>query len=117
MTIHRSDISCGIRVITGLRESPRQLLQQIYNTSTRPDGGAGGISKGAFFIYSDNTARRGGQNLTDFLVEKDLGTVYDTPARFNPNSGNDIVMWTFQPNWTAINRYVRNHPLRGAMGL
>jgi len=113
MPIARSHISCGIRQLHGLNRDPELILHEICNTLAYPEYGYEGVSRGAFFIYSDKLTIGAelrpspGVKFTEYLLEQDLGVVYDTDSTRNPNSGNQIKLWTFAPNYRKLRAFAR----------
>ena len=97
-------ISCGVKQLYSLgaaNRNPREIIRHAKDY----------MDVCAFFIYSDivpNRGRSAGEKFTDFILEHELGTVFETDLRKNPNSGNRIRVWTWAPSKDNIRVYLRD---------
>lgn len=105
-------ISCGIHQAYGLRDdfwgvtpvasaeaNAVDLLQAVINQPT------------AMMIWSDSVGSRRtnkpkgpGVELAEYLTKQNIGTVHAIGPRRNPNSGNQIMLWVFEPRSVAAVR-------------
>ena len=87
---------CGIEEFHNLSEDINAMIAFINDNS----------DKRAMIIFHD---RIGGFNLGEKFARKirrlKLGRVLSTPAVLNPNTGNDIKLWTWIPNWSRVEDY------------
>lgn len=61
----------------------------------------------AFYIFSDvvgqrNYTNNGGETLAKFITDNNLGKVWETERRTNPNSSHEIVVWVWAPDHAAL---------------
>lgn len=54
-----------------------------------------------------------GLELAKFIKDNKLGTLFATPERHNPNSGNNIILWVWEPDYDALTKwqvkYAKDH--------
>lgn len=99
--------SCGVSVLSGLATDPAIVVNQILKERQCADRHI----KEAFVVFSDvdyperrkqkgdtppNTAV-GGQRLADYIRDKGLGKIMESSTRTNPNTGNPIKLWVWEP--------------------
>lgn len=103
-------ISCGIDQIydiTDLTDKDEDQLEKFAAVIWLH------CQHGAFVIYSD-IVKRGGDVLTRYLRKHKLGEINVSPIRVNPNSGNRIRLYTFIPNKSKLNKFVKSRFLEEA---
>lgn len=99
--------SCGVSVLSGLATDPAIVVDQILKERNPCDRHI----KEAFVVFSDvdyPERRRmqgdnppnmvvGGQRLADYIRDKGLGKIMESSTRTNPNTGNPIKLWVWEP--------------------
>lgn len=101
--IIKATVCCGVRFLYEIagKDTDRivfTVANRIAN-GTRNDG-----TKAAHYIWTDNTGNNGsyGDNLKDFIIVNNLGEVTATDWRVNPNSGNQLKLYTWTPDEEAM---------------
>lgn len=87
---------CGIEELYNLGEKPNEVLLFIANNSARR----------AMIIFHDSIERKNGEKLCSKIRRYKLGKVSSSNAVLNPNSMNMIRLWTWYPNFEALDKLV-----------
>ena len=100
--------SCGVLVEDRIARSPVETLTS-WVEMLEIDG-----ESAAFIVFTDtmnSPPNRApcGQALCDYIRSNRLGTVYATRAKLNPNSGNQIKVYTYALNQRSLRRWHRDH--------
>lgn len=105
--IEYSAVSCGLAQLVDLENEcdPWKTLVNCfdYDIDTNEE------EVGAFVLYSDANVNSNGQELTDYIRRYKLGPVAETNLKYNPNSGNQIRAWIWEPNWEALDAHFERH--------
>lgn len=104
MQVSNSDISCGVDYIVDL--SLKDFKVHLIDQGHKDRDGWGGyysirdpyFQKGYSYIFSDSVNNGNGQDIADFIKKHGLGSLIETRARLNPNSGNMIKIWIWRFN-------------------
>mgnify|MGYP001609138010 CR=1 FL=1 len=103
VTVGTSHTSCGIAELYGLSDgSPEEMLLGTFRKVYSSDG----YPLRSIILFSDATQNGWGQALADTISANKLGTIVETPAVRNLNSGNMIKAWLFCPNYEAFKAWV-----------
>ncbi len=106
--ITESDISCGVSQLSRLGRPPKTLIREAFDHNE-----AGKEWSGEFIhlLFSDSLGRgdtlRGGQKLAEVIRKENLGRLFVTRSRKNPNSPNQIKTWMWSINWQEVKNYLR----------
>lgn len=92
--------SCGIGVLTGLYYPPKAIVKRALEMRIISEDLR--TVKDAFIIFSDTTfsstiQQFSGHTLAKYIRDNNLGQLWESPVRRNPNSGNPIVLWVWMP--------------------
>lgn len=87
---------CGIEELHCLSQNPNNNLVQVNSIS----------DKRAMIIFHDVVTRQRGVDLAKKIKLRKLGKVQCSKQVFNPNSNNIIQMWTWYPDFEALETYV-----------
>jgi len=113
ISLVHSDISCGVHQLVDInlpirRGEPPDLkniircVQTQYEPLDEDEEYDDDNNPPTFLIFSDNTQGIGVQ-LAEFIKKHRLGSVIQSKGwRYNPNSGNDIKVWLWAPNWKRV---------------
>lgn len=63
--------------------------------------------KKPFVIFTDAIRGGVGPVLAGLIENSNLGTINTQPARRNPNSGNRIQIWIWEPNYKGLARFLK----------
>ncbi len=106
--ITESDISCGVAQLSRLHHTPKTLIQEAFNHN---EAGKEWAEEFVHLLWSDNLGRgvalRGGEKLAKVVRAENLGALFVTRSRRNPNSGNQIKTWMWAVNWQAVRNYLQ----------
>jgi len=125
-----TEISCGIRQLSGLckdparfnprdRIPPKQVLLEAFDTSkgaidenwTHYPETVGAIRFGVV-LFSDSVRRGNGLKLVAYIKAQKLGKVTVSPVIENPNTGNDIQLFTWYLDRKALVAWIdENHDI------
>ena len=95
-------LSCGIIQIAGVHYGNRNQFLNTYMNACRDRAmhpGAG-VLMFSIILFSDNEYGHGPRIATEL---SELGTITRSPFRMNPNSGNRIALWTWNPSVKTLN--------------
>lgn len=109
--IKQSGISCGVKIFQNVPNleqgrNRRKFVHDLLTQAANRRFNGHFVSVGAFYIYAGIAGNSNEQDLTDFIVNRDLGTVFET----DPVGNQDVVVWTFLPDWQALTRYNNRFP-------
>ena len=99
--LYGTNISCGVRELRGVSwTEPLSLLRRLD------------LSNLAHVVFSDRLSNRGpfgnsGEKFAAFITANKLGEVHRTAGRINPNSRNNIAVWTWTPNKEAVSKLLK----------
>lgn len=121
MNVIPNNMSCGVSFIHGLAgTAPSAIVNKILIERHECDPKK---IREAFVIFSDvedyyrddNRNRRdtGGDALARYIRENNLGTILETEARINPNSGNKIKVWVWSPPHPSLSGNDKHIPVFG----
>jgi hypothetical protein len=111
--INDYDMSCGVHTLSGTSNNLLQgavlrediaMLCNVAKANSDPDEDH--ENRAAFYLGSDV---RGGPTERFFEELRFLGHVHRSAVRKNPNTGSDIVIWTWAPSqkkmraWLTVN--------------
>ena len=102
--ITESAISCGVVEMYDLEDGPKSLIR---DASTKYAEGREWGEKFVHIIFSDAVRRGHGSKLAAVITKENLGALYTTRARKNPNSPNNIKTWMWSVNWDAVEKYLK----------
>jgi hypothetical protein len=109
MKFESTDMSCGVTLANDLSSDERwdavcigmylyfYRMRMTTEPQLRPLFG--------FVLFSDTTASGGGSNLASYFASNQLGQITTSPATRNPNSGNEIQVWTFTPDHDVFRKW------------
>lgn len=110
MNLTGSSISCGVWQMGGINwdGTPQTILTSFMAARRTPEAGYYGrhLPKKAFVLFSDNKMGRG-LLLSEYIQQNGLGTISETEWVKNPNSGRDIRVWVWTPNYTKLTSWAR----------
>ena len=86
---------CGIEELYNLTNNADTIIAYVADESVRR----------SFIIFHDAVNYKRGENLAKVIRSKRFGKLSATKQVYNPNSGNKIMMWTWFPNWSKIDKY------------
>jgi len=93
---------CGITEIANIGNDVVQSGKYNPELSIKTAQGR----KAAFYIFSVPDYNLSiGQTLAKFITENKLGTVTKVGRQLNPNSGNKLTMWVWEPDQDALTNY------------
>lgn len=98
---------CGINeiiYIDGNKNKPEitiiEVCEEIYVQG----------KEGAYLIFSDvGNKRIAGNNLKNFIIDKNLGEITETPPAINPNTKHHLQMWVWKINKRNLRNYYLKH--------
>ena len=113
---------CGLREYSGLRSTPHETMKvfakELFGGMVREDFRTTRVYiDGTYYLFS-GTTRSVVKDLAKFIEDEKLGKVYKTGYKTNPNSGNRLMVFIFEPNkkklrkWYARNYKVKLQPLK-----
>lgn len=108
-------ISCGVTMLLGLTEAtPKQVVDKVLKE--RADTDAKTIRE-AFVMFSDidYSSRKGGNAIYKYIKEKGLGNIVEFGPRMNPNTGNMIKMWVWEPPHHSLRPENRRMPVHAKL--
>ena len=106
MNIGYSDVSCGVRQLSGINHfHDGNTNFSIFREVQTAIGAKGSF---AFIIFSDAYREdRGGALLAKRIVEAGLGEVGESVKTRNPNSGNTICVWVWKVTDSDFTKWIR----------
>ena len=99
--LYGTNISCGVRELRGVSwTEPLSLLRRLD------------LSRLAHVVFSDRLTTEpwrvsSGEKFAAFITANKLGGVHRTAGRINPNSRNNIAVWTWTPNKEAVSKLLK----------
>ena len=115
---------CGVLEMAeiGSEDGPQEVLKALERSYTVQWGNNKGTLmeslKCAYFFFTEADheacedgdecnceAPDYGKDLANLIKENSLGTLYEMPWRKNPNSGNNIKMWVWAADYSALKTY------------
>lgn len=94
----RATECCGLYELYDIQRPPVQSLVGAYQD----------MSKDFEMVIFHDAVRYGrGKKLCDFIRRHKLGKVTASKIVFNPNSDNNIQMWTWYVNWPALETFMQ----------
>lgn len=108
-----SNASCGISVLAGVSYSyPHEIVRKIL--VERSDGDTKYVRE-AFVMFSDTDhgGAKGGNALYKYIKDNNLGPIMEFGPLKNPNSGNMIKMWVWQPPHESLEPEDKWMPIYG----
>lgn len=110
-----SFMSCGVTMLSGLRYStPEEIVNKVLKERSVHDKKK---IREAFVIFSDtdytSAEGRGGNFLYKYIVENKLGKIMEFGPRMNPNTGNQIKVWVWEPPHKSLITNDRAMPVFG----
>jgi hypothetical protein len=111
--VGNSYVSCGVTMLAGLHNSsPSQIVDKVLKERNPTD-----VKKirEAFVMFSDtdNGALMGGNALYSYIRENNLGNIVEFGPRMNPNTGNMIKLWIWEPPHKSLDPKHRNMDVYG----
>jgi hypothetical protein len=97
MYVQGSHCSCGVTMLSGLSEtSPEQIVNKVLKQRNQFDTKK---IREAFVVFSDidYSGCRGGNELFKYIKKNNLGHIVEFGPRMNPNTGNMIKIWVWEP--------------------
>lgn len=104
--------SCGITVLSGLQRSPEDIVNKILKERAPSDSKK---IREAFVMFSDIASSPGGAKLYNYIKEKNLGNIMQFGPRMNPNSGNMICLWIWEPPHASLSPKHKYMPVYGKL--
>ncbi len=100
---------CGFKEIDGIEyantpEETKQALKDVCRDFF--DG-----EDAAFLFFTGVSKERYGQKFKALILKNKLGTIIETKAKRNPNSGNAIKAWVWTVNRKNFKEYAKKHKL------
>jgi hypothetical protein len=106
-----SYVSCGVTLATGLSsQTPEDFVYKILCERNYADPKT---IREAFVVFSDIDYIGGGNAICAYIRKNNLGTILETEARQNPNTGNFIRVWVWSPPHKSLDPRYRYMPVRG----
>lgn len=103
-----SYLSCGVSTLKGLSHStPEQIVYKILRERAPTDYKK---IREAFVVFSD-TSKGPGNRLYAYIKEKNLGNIVEFGPRKNPNTGNLIKLWVWEPPHASLDVEDRMMPI------
>lgn len=101
--VARSQISCGIRQVSGICHTPEDFLRNFWAMSDDPEWHRRFTWAifSHYHLYFDTC-----QKIVDYIHVNNLGTVVVSDEEINPNSGNRIKMYTWKVNWATLEEWI-----------
>lgn len=84
---------CGIFEIAELQDEPWEVLYSLCNEIDLDYN---------MVIFHDAVRYNLGEKLAKTIRKYKLGKLHASKIVYNPNSGNNIQMWIFYPNWEML---------------
>lgn len=117
-SLHGMGMSCGLSYLSGLDTDPKGIVDKVLKVRHEGDKNI----REAFVLFSDRadvyagTSQQrttGGDALCRYIRENKLGSILETGARKNPNSGNMIKVWVWSPPHESLEKVNRVMPVAG----
>lgn len=118
MHLTKTAISCGVLQMYGVcghAITPFHCVQSLANEAKggyiKSAQGIYSTSNPAHVIFSDRRVSEqsggdGGTGLAKFITDNNLGVITESPGAINLNTGAEIVVWVWTPNWEEVMKYV-----------
>lgn len=108
-----TNVSCGVTFywhLNSSNDSPERQVAKILKERSTSDKKI----REAFVIFSDTAGvNAGGSKLYRYIKENKLGNVMEFGPRMNPNTGNMIKLWVWEPPHESLLPSNRNMPIHG----
>lgn len=108
----QSTSCCGVDEIVdlGSRNTTRGAMLDVCNNYIRREWNNSFVDDFPAFLSFTGVMKYGyGQEFANFIRKNKLGTVRESVARVNPNSGNRIKMWIWAVNRTAMRKWYKDN--------
>jgi hypothetical protein len=103
--------SCGISQLAGLGESTsEEIVNKVLIKRASTDNKT---IKEAFVTFSDTYRSQYGRDLCQYIRDNKLGNIAEFGPRMNPNTGNMIMLWVWEPPHVSLNPTDRYLPVYG----
>lgn len=104
-------MSCGISLLNGLAGVPPEaIVAKILKARSFHDAKR---IKEAFVLFSDTEHAQGGNKLYKYIRDNKLGNIVEFGPRMNPNTGNMIKLWVWEPPHESLEPKDRYMDLQG----
>lgn len=113
-----SNVSCGVGALYNHPIRTEEEAKACIDRVLKQRKGNDRITKEAFIVFSDidyshpdmvskrkpgcdcalcKCSASGGSRIAQYIKDKKIGYIVETPAEYNPNSGNWIKVWVWHP--------------------
>lgn len=103
--------SCGVSMLSGIQEAPEEIVYKVLKMRAHTDHKK---IKEAFVVFSDtdhDSCKVGGNVLYQYIKTHKLGNIVEFGPRMNPNTGNSIKLWVWEPPHDSLSMYNRQMPV------
>lgn len=102
VNLEYTNASCGITTAWGLDDNPWDFVLRVLGAR----GSGDRRSREAFILFSDLAGKSSrGSTIAAFIKERPwLGPLVETSAKTNPNSGNLIIAYLWEPDHGSLAR-------------
>lgn len=105
MIVTGSHISCGVRQLYDIAESPKVLLAALKHHIRNSSAGE---QRWRYAMFSTNNHyQMYFDSFVAYIKDNKLGTVITTGWEENPNTENDIAVAVWSVDWTALRAYFK----------
>lgn len=107
--IRDSTVSCGVGELDGLAADPRRNVAEViseWDNYLEYCNDGDDTAEFVMFVFSDSVDRGRGKALAEFIRERKLGSLRQSPVRKNPHSGNKIQTWLWCPDYRHLRERV-----------
>lgn len=110
MNINSTNSCCGVGELESLywiknKKQAKGFLFDVAKDYFPED------NKFAFYFWADNIDNGGGRKLAEYIKSQNIGYVYNTRTKKNPNSGNYINAFIWNINNVEFRKWWRKNKL------
>lgn len=108
-TVNGSSMSCGISTLWGLGATPVSIVNKVLHQRAATDRK---WMREAFVVFSD-LVHGAGARLCKYIRDNNLGNITEIGPRMNPNTGNMIKIWVWEPPHESLDPKDKYLPVFG----
>lgn len=112
-TVDGSYGSCGVSILSGLSHSPAEVIVAKVLKQRHPLDRKRIREAFVTFSDTDNGGKCSGNALYKYIKDNNLGQIHEFGPRMNPNTGNMIKFWVWEPPHETLSPRYKYMPVYG----